>query len=221
MNNVVIFGVGDYAQVASVYLRKDSPYNVCAFTVHEEYIRDRTLLGLPVVPFETLARSHPPEDFAMLVAVGFRRVNRLRADLFAQGRGAGYAFIKYVCSNATVIDDVTLGDNSFVFENNVIQPFASIGENAVLWSGNHIGHHACIGDHCFIASHAVISGNVHIEPFSFIGVNATLREGVRVGRGSIIGAGALVNRDVPAETVLRGPEGVTDPRPSSSIRSFQ
>src|SRR5262245_13600986 len=31
---VVIFGVGDFAQVAAVYLAEDSPYDVAAFTVH-------------------------------------------------------------------------------------------------------------------------------------------------------------------------------------------
>ena len=46
MKQVVIFGTGDFAQVAYVYLSKDSPHRVAAFTVHEKYIAERTLLGL-------------------------------------------------------------------------------------------------------------------------------------------------------------------------------
>ena len=35
---VVIFGVGAFAQVAAVYLRKDSPREVIAYTVDGEYV---------------------------------------------------------------------------------------------------------------------------------------------------------------------------------------
>ena len=63
----------------------------------------------------------------------------------------------------------------------MIQPNVRIGNDVILWSGNHIGHDSTIEDHCFIASHAVISGNVTIgEPYCFVGVNATFRDGVTV-----------------------------------------
>ena len=63
-------------------------------------------------------------------------------------------------SDAYLVTEVEIGENCFIFEANVIQPFVRIGDNVVMWSGNHIGHDSTIGSHCFIASHAVISGNV-------------------------------------------------------------
>ena len=65
---------------------------------------------------------------------------------------------------ATTWSDLDVGENTFVFEYNVIQPFVKIGNNVVLWSGNHIGHHVVIADHCFITSHVVISGATVIAP---------------------------------------------------------
>ena len=65
---VVIFGTGDFARVASVYLAKDSPHEVAAFTVHRQYLTEPTLLGKPVVPFEELLDRYPPDRYAMLVA---------------------------------------------------------------------------------------------------------------------------------------------------------
>ena len=53
---VVIFGTGDFARIAEVYLRLDSPFEVVAFTVDESYLDATEINGLPVVPFETLAR---------------------------------------------------------------------------------------------------------------------------------------------------------------------
>ncbi len=214
MSDVVLFGVGDFAQVACEYLRRDSPHDVVAFTVHKRYIDSPELLGLPVVPFEGLTETHPPSDVSMFVAVGFSGVNRTRRGLYEECKRNGYELISYVNSKVFHVDEVELGDNCFVFEANVIQPFVRIGNDVILWSGNHIGHHTHIEDHCFIASHVVISGNVTIGEETFVGVNATFRDGVTIGPRCVIGAGALIMKDTAEGGVysVRGAE----PRPMKS-----
>ncbi len=191
----MVFGVGDFARVAMTYLQEDSPHEVVGFTVHERYIDERELLGLPVVPFEQIEETHPPDSYSMLVAVGFSRVNDARREVYEQCRALRYDLVSYVCSKATTWPDLRVGDNCFIFEANVIQPFVEIGNDVVLWSGNHIGHDSTIDDHVFIASHAVVSGNVHIGESTFVGVNATVRDGVTIAPRCIIGAGALIMKD--------------------------
>jgi sugar O-acyltransferase (sialic acid O-acetyltransferase NeuD family) len=195
MSRVVIFGTTDFAQVARTYLDQDSDHEVVAFTVNERYIAEDNLEGLPVVPFEQLSTTHPPDQHAMLVAIGFSRVNRARAEVYQACKELGYELITYVSSRATVAADAELGDNCFIYEENVIQPYVRIGNDVIVWSGNHIGHHTRIADHCFIASHAVISGRVTIGERCFVGVNATFRDGVTVAPDCVIGAGALIMKD--------------------------
>jgi sugar O-acyltransferase (sialic acid O-acetyltransferase NeuD family) len=195
VSRVVIFGTGDFAQVASVYLQEDSEHEVIAFTVDEAHLAERELLGLPVVPFEQLEATYPPDTHAMLVAVGFSGVNEARASVYARCKERGYELVSYVSSRSTVWSGLDLGDNCFIFDENTIQPFVRVGNNVVLWSGNHIGHHSSIGNNCFLASHIVVSGNVTIGDNCFIGVNATIRDGITIGPRSVIGAGALIMRD--------------------------
>jgi sugar O-acyltransferase (sialic acid O-acetyltransferase NeuD family) len=216
---VVLFGTGDCACVASVYLAKDSPFEVVAFTVHEAYRTMSELLGKPVVPFEQLTELYPPDQFAVFVAMGFSRLNKPRAEVYDACKSRGYELITYVNSRAAVWGEHEIGDNCFVFEQNVIQPFVRIGNNVILWSGNHIGHHAVIGDHCFIASHVVISGNAKIGPNCFLGVNATIRDGVSIGAESVIGAGALVLKDVPPQSVVKGIPAELSPVPSTRLKA--
>jgi sugar O-acyltransferase (sialic acid O-acetyltransferase NeuD family) len=208
--DVVIFGTGDYARVAAVYLSEDSEYKVVAFTVDAQHVEDETLAGIPVVPFEELERRHPPSKHAMLVAIGFSGVNKARARVYERCKERGYELISYVNSRATHYGELQLGDNCFVFEENVIQPKVHIGNDVVLWSGNHIGHDSEIGDHCFVASHAVISGNVTIGPYCFVGVNATIRDGVTIAPECVIGAGALIMKDTERGGVysVRGTEQI-------------
>jgi len=195
MSDVVIFGTGDFAQVARIYLDRDSDHRVVAFTVDSDLVNAPLVDGLPVVAFDQLEDTHPPGTHAMLVAIGFSRVNRARAEVYDRCKAKGYELISYVNSRATVFGDLRLGDNCFVFEENVIQPFVRLGNDVIVWSGNHIGHHSRIGDHTFIASHAVISGGVTIGERCFLGVNATLRDGITVASDSVIGAGALIMSD--------------------------
>jgi sugar O-acyltransferase (sialic acid O-acetyltransferase NeuD family) len=211
MSDVVVFGIGDFAKTARVYLDADSPHRVLAFTAHGEFIESSEFGGLPVVPFERLVESHPPGRNAMFVAVGFSGVNSLRREIYQQCKELGYELISYVNSRAIYWDELDIGDNCFVFEDNVIQPNVHIGNNVILWSGNHIGHDSRIEDHCFIASHAVISGNVTIGESSFVGVNATFRDGVTVAPRCVIGAGALIMKDTIDGGVysVRGTEPAT------------
>jgi sugar O-acyltransferase (sialic acid O-acetyltransferase NeuD family) len=201
VSEIVVFGVGDFARTARIYLDADSPHRVAAFTVHQRYIEAPELEGLPVVPYETLEENHPPERFAMFVAIGFSRVNKSRADVYEQCKQRGYELISYVSSKAIHWGELDLGDNCFIFEANVIQPNVRIGNNVILWSGNHIGHDATIEDNCFLASHVVVSGNVTIGRSSFVGVNATFRDGITVGPECVIGAGALIMKDTSAGEV--------------------
>jgi sugar O-acyltransferase (sialic acid O-acetyltransferase NeuD family) len=195
MADVVLFGLGDFARVAKVYLEADSDHRVAAFTANERYIEAQELDGVPVVPFERLAETHGPDSHAMFVAIGFSGVNRARREVYEECKALGYELITYVNSKADHWEELTIGDNCFVFEENVIQPNVRIGNNVIVWSGNHIGHDSTIEDHVFIASHVVVSGNCTIGESSFVGVNATFRDGVTVAPHSVIGAGALIMRD--------------------------
>jgi sugar O-acyltransferase (sialic acid O-acetyltransferase NeuD family) len=201
---MIIFGLGDFARIAHFYFRHDSDWEVVAYSVTEEFRKEDRFMGVPVVPFEKLTSSHPPGEFAVFVGVAYSRINKARTEIFEKVRRLGYSTPAYVCSRATTWPDLDVGEGSFIFENNVIQPFVKIGSNTVLWSGNHIGHDSILGNNIFIASHVVISGNCRVGDNTFIGVNATVRDGITIGRECVIGAGALILKDAPDGAVYKG-----------------
>jgi sugar O-acyltransferase (sialic acid O-acetyltransferase NeuD family) len=215
---VVIFGQGELAEVIHFYLKHDSSYEVVAFTVDGQYMQESTFAGLPIVPFENITVSHPPSRYKMFVALSYKSVNLVRAKKFEEAKAKGYSLISYVNSKAITWPGLEIGENCFIFESNVIQPFVKIGNNVTLWSGNHIGHHSTIKDHCFLASHIVVSGGVVVEPYTFIGVNATLRDHVTIGAECVIGAGALVLKDVAPKTVLVGHAGIVHGAKSNELK---
>jgi sugar O-acyltransferase (sialic acid O-acetyltransferase NeuD family) len=195
MKDLVIFGTGDLAQVAWAYFSRDSDYRVAAFTVDDSYVTGDSLLNLPVIPFSALEREFPQEKGELFVAMGFKRLNRARAEVYDRCKAAGYKLATYVSSKISQCGDWSAGDNCFILEQNVIQPFVTIGNNVVLWSGNHIGHHATIEDHCFITSHVVLSGRARVGAYTYMGVNSAVKHGATIAPRCLIGAGALILRD--------------------------
>jgi sugar O-acyltransferase (sialic acid O-acetyltransferase NeuD family) len=201
MKRVIIFGTGSFAEVAHFYLKNDSPYEVVAFTANKLHIKNEKLLNLPIIPFEEVELKFPPSEFEMFVAVGYVNMNKTRAEICKKAKEKGYKLITYVNSKVTKWGELDIGENCFIFENVVIQPFVKIGNDVIMWSGNHIGHHSKIGDHCFITSHVVVSGNVEIGPYCFLGVNSTLRDSIKIAQECVIGAGSLIMDDTKEKEV--------------------
>ena len=192
MKKIIIFGTGAFAEVAYFYFTQDSDYDVVGFTINKKFITEEKFCGLPVIAFENIESKYPYTEFSMFIAIGYKNMNKIRAQIFNESKQKGYQLISYINSKATVWKNLSIGENCFILENNVIQPFVEIGNNVILWSGNHIGHHSTISDHCFISSHVVISGFTKINSYSFLGVNSTIRDGVTIASECLIGAGALI-----------------------------
>lgn len=195
MSNVVIFGTGDFGSVARLYLTEESEHSVIGFTTEEAYLPGTEFAGLPTFPFERLEHEVPPAETAMLIATGPAKVNRQRARFFHLAKSKGYALISFVSPRAQVWRDTPIGENSFIFEGTIVEPFSRIGDNTIVWSGGTIAHHAEIGDHCFLAPRVAISGRAVVEDYCFLGINCTVRDHVRIRESSVVGAGALIKKD--------------------------
>lgn len=213
MKKLIIFGLGDMARMAHYYFSESDDYKVSAFTVDRDFIQEGTYLGLPVIAFEEIETSHSPDQYMMYVAVGYSKMNRNRAEKYYAAKEKGYALATYIHPKATVLTE-DIGDNTFIFEDNTVQPFTKIGNNVILWSGNHVGHDSIIKDHVFVSSHVVLSGRTVVGEYSFLGVNATVVNEISIAAHCFIGAGALITKN----TVERGVY-TTKPADLSSITS--
>jgi len=217
MTNIIIFGIGDIAELAHFYFTNDSDHNVVGFTVDRKYRNIDNFCGLPVIDFTEVEKSYPPDSHMMFVAVSYAKMNGIRTLKVEQSREKGYQLANYISSRATVLTNLENLENCFILEDNTIQPFVKIGNNVTLWSGNHIGHHSCIGDNTFISSHVVISGGVHVGRNCFMGVNSTTFDHVSISDYTLVAADALINKNTEKYGVYVGSPAKKIKTPSNEL----
>jgi len=123
--------------------------------------------------------------------------------------------------NVTILEPVNIygceiHQNSFIGPFVEIQKGVSIGVNTRISSHSFICSDVTIGDNCFIAHGVMFINDKFDAPLEDwvsrktiignnvrIGSNATILP-VNIGYGAIIGAGAVVTKDVPANTIVYG-----------------
>ncbi|MEK3725860.1 acetyltransferase [Paenibacillus sp. FSL H8-0034] len=220
MQKIVIFGTGDFAELAYYYFNNDINYEVVAFTVNKLYISTDKFLGLPLIPFEIVESIYPQDQFHMFVAVGYTQINKVRSNIYMQAKSKGYRFASFISNDAIIAKNVQLGANSFILEGVIVQPFVKVGDAVILWSGCHIGHHSIINNYCFIAPNASLSGNVIINEGCFIGNSAVIRDSVEVGRECVIGAGVAILGNTVEKSVYKSIHSMPMGISSDQLRSI-
>lgn len=201
MKRIVLAGNALTADIVAAHLRRDARYQVLACVVDDEYAASGGVEGLPTLKLSQLAASHPADEVAIIMAMGYNDLNRSRESMFNRLKSMGYAMETYVHPDARVYSEHPLGEGALIFPGAVIELHARVGDNTLVWAGVVLAHHSRVGDHCWVAANAVISGQATVERNTFVGVSATVVNKVIVGEYNIIGAAALITKDTKTGSV--------------------
>jgi sugar O-acyltransferase (sialic acid O-acetyltransferase NeuD family) len=201
---ILIFGASSFASLAAYSVVQDAGSTVLAHVVDDEFVTTEHVDTLPLIGLSQVRALYPPERCDVLVPLGYTRINALRKERCEQLKAMGYRLHSFVSSHATVWAGCEIRENTLIFENSIIQPYATLGRNVIVRAGANIGHHSRIGDHCFIASGVVTGGNVTIDEQCFIGLGAILRDGLHIAERCFIGAGAVIVKNTEPDGVYVG-----------------
>jgi len=105
-NKIIIFGLGDAAEMAlfyinNLYFHSGDPFDerVVAFTVNKEFIKDDKFRDLPVIPFEDLEKlGYNSNEYSLFAPI---IDNKLRTKIYNEGKQRGYSFYTYISPYCT------------------------------------------------------------------------------------------------------------------------
>ena len=176
---LVIFGAGPFSELMLHHFREDTGAEVVALTVDRDYIGTSQLHGLPVLAFEDLENTFPPDRYDLFFAIGYKRM-RDRERMFHRVQSRGYKLVNFVSSHSLVQGLQGMGDNNVVIGNAVIEPYCMIGHNNIFWSGAVVCHGSRVGNHNFLAAGTILGGDCHVGDRCFLGFGATVLDKVNI-----------------------------------------
>lgn len=119
----------------------------------------------------------------------------------------------FVAANATVIGRVEVATGASIWYGAVVRgdveritigAHTNIQDGAVLHGDP--GQPTVLEEYVTVGHRAVVH-SAYVERGCLIGIGSVVLDGVRVGAGSMIGAGAIVTKDVPAQSLVIGVPG--------------
>lgn len=198
---LIIYGVGRFAEYASFVFENDDNYDVEGFCIEYSYIQKfPDEINNNVFSFEEINEKFPPGDHFLFIAVGN---NLIRERIYTAAKKRGYKLATYISSQAKYWNNLKIGDNCFVGEGSVLQPFTEIGNNSILFSAR-IGHHGKIGNHVVLSA-CLLGGNVQIGDHSFLGLHSTVKENTKISPKNIIGMGVVISKDTGPNEIYSAP----------------
>lgn len=133
-----------------------------------------------------------PEKHAVMIAVAD---SKGRFDI-AQRLPKGIQFFNFIHPTALIMDNVEIGEGSFIGAYSILTTNIKIGKHAILNRGNHIGHDCIIGNYFSAMPGAIVSGNVHIGNRVYLGTNSSVIEKKYLLHDIKIGANSTVVKDI-------------------------
>lgn len=160
-------------------------------------------LGVPLAgDLEKVLRR--TERWSAVVAIGDAVVRERIVRSLAEGAAAAVDYPVLVDPDATVGQDVELGEGTVVAAGARLSACIRVGAHAHLDQNVTVGHDTMVGDFARLNPAACVSGDVTLGRGVLIGANATVLQGRSVGDHAVVGAGAVVTRDVAGSRTVIG-----------------
>jgi sugar O-acyltransferase (sialic acid O-acetyltransferase NeuD family) len=195
MNDILIIGGGGHAKVVAALLKKHKDWNPIGYTDSE----DRgPLLGLPYLGTDNviLALISGKGLKHAVIGIGLVGSSEHRAGVIRKIQAVRLALPTICSPNATINEDVQIGDGTIVMDGVVIQPGVRIGSNSIVNTGAILDHDCTIGDHVHIAPGVTLSGAVCLGNHILVGTAAGILQGTKISDDVVIGGGAMVISDL-------------------------
>lgn len=217
MKDIIIFGANDLGRLLKYYLENDHDRRaIAAFTMNKEYIANDMFLGFPVVPFESINETYPPDAYEILIAIGNSKMNDIRKKIFFECKEKGYGVASYYHSSCS-IHSKDIGEGNIFLEHCLVYPFAKVGQGNLFWDHVLISHDCVVGNFNTFSSYADLCGYVVIGNNGYFGKHCIINEYSTIADYTLVGANAYAKKVtnpydvvVPARSIILDNKKSTD-----------
>lgn len=204
---LVIFGNSNFSKILKWYIDHDDTREVVAFCTESLFRKTNEFQGLPLERFEEIEYLYPPDQFEILLGVGYKNMNNLRKRIFNLCKEKGYQVATYIHSSS-IVQSQELGEGNIILEKVVIGPFSKMGNGNLIMNNVSIAHDCIIGNYNTFSGMAGLAGNVKVGENCFFGKASVIKDNINIDDFSLIGANAYLNNNTNKYMVIAASKGI-------------
>ena len=201
MKKIVIFGVDNLALMLKRELECQGK-EISAFTLDKEYIKSADLDGKAVIPFVNLTEYYSPAETDVYVAIGYKKMNQIRADVLKRLWDKGYTTPNFIHQSVQIGPDCSIGNANIIFQNVCIGYASKIGNGNIFFPQATLAHNNSMGNYNTLSIGVSACGFSSIGNNCFLGASSIVRDGITIADYTLIGAGAYAYKNTKPYDVL-------------------
>ena len=197
INSTYVYGVGG---MASLFYRIAEKNNVAidGFCIEDEYVNGETFCGKPLVAFSQLKAELSDSDISLYIAVGPKKMNRIRERIFLEAKDAGFRLPNFICQSVYDVSPYSMGEGNIMLNSGCIHSDVVVGDNNFLSSTVTLGHGVHLGNGNFFAGGVIVAGETRIQNRCFFGLGVTVSDNLVIADDSFIGQGCVITKNTEA-----------------------
>ena len=198
MNNLLIFGINDFAEILYENIKAGNAmqdYVVRGFILDDEYCDAESCYGEAIYPYSAIENLFSKEDTEILLCLGYKKMNEARKNIFGRLSEAGWRIASYYDRRST-IQAQAMGAGNIVLEETNIGIRCVVGNGNVFYPKSLLGHHSSVGDFNFFSSFSAVAGHVNIGNRCFFGIHSSTKDKISVADETLLGAACHADRDI-------------------------
>lgn len=160
-----------------------------------------TFKGIKRMPFEKFKKNYDIQNSKISIAIGEPEDKFL---IYKKVKECGYGLDNVIHPVTYISSSAKIGEGVIIQFGSMVGADATIGNNVILGQQVGVGHDAVVEDHSQLSAHSTIAGGCYVGSRTYIGIGTAVREKTRIGRNSIISMGSIVQKDIPDEVIAMG-----------------
>ena len=216
MKRVVILGDTEFAEELYQVMTTEG-IDVAAFTVDKQYIKSDTFCNLPMLPFEIIDECLEMENYEVVLALGYSRMNNIRKLKYEECKKRDFSIATF-CSNKAFIYTKSIGEGCIIMPSAYIGPSVKMGVCNVVKVKNSLPHHNTVGNFNWFSGGCTFGGGTKIGNNCFFGLCSTIRNSINVADYTFSAANAyLYKNTIEGKAYIGMPAKIIDGKTSMEI----
>lgn len=204
---LILFGASNFGDEIVQLFRdinksgKEAQWDIIGFLDDNPDMKGKIRNGVSVLGGKAWLMENHKNDCHYVCCIGSPKA---KSKIVKHLKTFNVKFASGIHPSVIMSETTSIGEGTVITAGNIFTTNIKVYDHVIFNLACTLGHYSVVYNYCTINPGVNISGDVILEEGVLLGTNAAILEKITIGQYSIIGAGAVVNKNIPANVTAVG-----------------